>query len=157
MGVREFNNKTQKEFPVHKDKVSLSSDFPSFNFSVLSDDEGHFEPAVKGLDAHSIQTFEGQDATVINDGRMFFEFVLNAPVDFVGFSDLTDSTDDELRGQFVSISYKMVREFMDTDLSECFVLKGKLGDMVAGYVELFHGFQQLIVLLGGREQLGFDC
>jgi len=118
--------------------------------SVFSKNDGDFKSTVKTEDAYGIKSFERKYALIINQGRVFFEYVKSLFVGSVGFASLANGSDCELCGQAIGLPYISIAQMVKANLSEGLIFPCNLRNVIASFIEDFHCFNQGSLLLGCR-------
>lgn len=141
--VRKLYHDAKKEFAVLVDKIGLPFQLLSFQAQVLSENNGDLMSSVNGVNACGREVRKGKKTLIIDHGRVFLERALHLLVTFVGFFDLLEGSDNELRTERrESRSDGLVQGIVHLEGAETLLPKGILSYVIASRVEGFKGFVQ---------------
>ena len=141
-----INNYTEVEDSFSEKKVGLSSNPVYTRFLVCSDSYGNFESSIEAEYADFFESLPAKDSLVINHSAMLLEGTEFVFVSFVGFNNLAYGPNSHLCAEFVLFSDSVIQDFLENVFVGCFVVVGNFGDVVAGFVEFFHGTRKTVVL-----------
>jgi len=139
------NSKIKHAFPQNKVSLLDHTIYPGFLISTNPDRDNL--PALKSEDRNFIQPFERQNALVVDHSRMGIEYYQLGLVSAVSIGDLPNTANCHLSGEPVVFAEFLVGKMVEFYLSRCVVAKGKLGDIIAGFVKAFHSLKKRLTLL----------
>ena len=146
--IGKLYNDIKEKFIILKGKVCLSFNGFAFKTSVLSYYKGDFQSAINGIDACDRDSFKRQKSLVIDNSRIFLEFVKSFLFCNLTIRDFSNSSNYKLRGQFRKlVSGFSINKMVELYLIKSFSLKGSLGNMVASIIKDFHSFFKRLMLL----------
>ena len=140
----------QVEGIISQDKVSLPDDsiYPRLLVSAYPD--GDNLPPFESKDRYFIKPLEGQDAVVINHSRVGLKLNQSGLVSAVDFNHFAHAPYRRLSRKPVMLTQVAIDKVMQLHTGSCVSLKGKIRDIVAGFVKTLHSIKQGLVLLWRR-------
>ena len=136
------------------DEVGFALPFSAFEGLVVAEHHRNFVPPVHRVNAGGRQIREGKQTRVIYHSRILLERVLLLLVGFVGFFDLLEGTDHELRAKGWKRRPNLpIQSVVHLESGKTLLPKGILRNIVARRVERLKGFMQRLGLLAIRKQL----
>jgi hypothetical protein len=135
------------------DKIGLTDNPAAFKLRMFAEGNRYLTSALQGNNRNGLQFLEGDNALVVDNGRVFFKAVQPLSVGLVRFDDFADGPDRKLGGEIEPFSNVPVTNTVKADLPEHPLLESNLRDMVAGVVERLHGAKQRALLSGIGKQL----
>lgn len=150
-------NDIKKKLVVFKSKVCLAFNRLSFKTSVLSYYKWNFQPTINRIDACNRKSFERKEPLVIDNGRIFLEFMYNFFVYLIRLGNLIKGTNHKLRGQFrelcTSIFIQKIVKFKS--IKDFFIISG-CRDKIASIIKYFHCLFKGLMLLGISKKFCFN-
>lgn len=153
--IWDLDTQAKKEGTLDVEKVRLSPDSSLVELRIGAEEDRELKSPVEAQDGHSIESFKGQDALVIDDGRVRPEHVEPFFLRPVRLGHLADGSNSQLGGKTVGRSDMGIAEMVEPDLSELLLRERNPGDVVAGFVEHFDGLHQGSLLFCGRKEFDF--
>lgn len=141
-----INNYTEVEDSFFEKEVGLSSDSVKSSFLVCSDAYGNFESAIEAEYADFFEPFPAKYSLVVNHCSMLLEGAEFVFISFVGFNNLAYGANSHLCGKPILFSDSIIQNFLESILVGKSVVVGDFGDVITGFIELFHGMQETAVL-----------
>lgn len=152
--IGKFYHDTKKEFAPLVDEVGFALPLSAFEGLVVAEHHGNFVSPVHRVNADGRQIREGKKTWVIYHSRVLLERVLHLLVEPVGFFDLLEGADHELRAKGWKRRPNLpIQGIVHLESIEAFFSKSILRDIVARRVERLKGLVQRLRLLAIRKQL----
>lgn len=149
---RGFDDHQQIEHAVHPHQIGLPMPAPKLHLLVIAHLHSDGQPTLQGQDTGRFQSLKTQNALIVNNRPGWLEKTLFRFVALVGFHDLGNGANRQLRRQPKLLPNVLINEFLQNKLGGALLTKRHFGDEVTRRVKHAHRIFQRRVLGFIREQ-----